>query len=262
VLFVFMWVGMVLVGGVAQLWLGFAANAVLTECLVILAPVYLLVRKLGLRKALGLQRPPDSGTLLWALLGVLALAVLIAEFTHWSDRVFPMPESIKAAYLEAVTAESLPELLLLLIAAGCVPGFCEEAAFRGFFQQVGVARLGRHGGIALAASLFAVMHLDPWHLVALFFIGLYLGYLFAWTANLWIPAAAHAANNAVSVLLLYVDPQTGLSQMSEPPPRWLLPLAVAALVIALVRIRRSDSGPNRVALARQSGVESQDSVCG
>lgn len=238
VLYFMMLMGMMLVGGVAQFFLGFVANAILTEFLVVLVPIWFLLRRVGPPSALRLDRLPTAGSVAWAILGVLSLAVLLAEFTHWSDRIFPMPETLKALYLDAVTADSLGELWLLIFAAALVPGLCEEAAFRGFFQRVGVHRFGRQAGIALAAFLFALMHLDPWHFVALFVIGLYLGYVFAWTDNLWIPACAHAANNAASVVLLYLAPESSLSQMSEPPPRWLLPLAACGLWWAMRHLRR------------------------
>ena len=239
VLFILMMLGMMLVGGAAQFFLGFAANAILTEFVVVLGPVWFLLRKGRPAEALNLNRRPDFGLVAWAMLGVLCLAVLVAEFTHWSDLVFPMPEMVKAAYLDAVTAESVSEMLLLVLAAGLVPGLCEEAAFRGFFQRVGVSRYGARGGIVFASVLFALMHLDPWHLVALFAIGLYLGFVYHWTGNLWIPAAAHATNNAASVILLYLSPESSLSQLSEPPPRWLLPIAVAGLWLTLRHLRKA-----------------------
>ena len=239
VLFLFMILGMLLVGGAAQFFLGFAANAILTEFLVVFLPVWYLLRNRRPLEALGLHQAPRAGILLWALLGVLSLAILIAEFTYWSDQVFPMPDAVKAAYLEAITPDSLPELLVLMVAAALVPGFCEEVAFRGFFQRIGRERFGRQAGIMMAAGLFAFMHLDPWHFLALFGIGIYLGYLLAWTGNLWIPAAAHATNNLASVILLYIAPQASLSQMSEAPPRWLLPVGCVLLWLSIQRIRKS-----------------------
>lgn len=238
VLYIMMVLGLMVIGGVAQFFLGFVANAMVTEFVVVLFPICFLLRKRGPRHALRLDRRPPAEPLAWALLGVLSLAILLTEFTHWSDLVFPMPETFKALYLDAVTADSLPELGLLIVAAAMVPGLCEEAAFRGFFQRVGVHRLGIHKGVALAGAMFALMHLDPWHLVALFIIGVYLGYVFAWTDNLWVSASAHAANNAASVILLYLAPEASLSQISEPPPRWLLPIAACGLWFAVRHLRR------------------------
>lgn len=243
VLFTMMLMGMMLVGGVAQFFLGFVANAILTELLVILAPIAFLLRRRDPVAQLGLSRLPRAGQVTWAILGVLSLAVLLAEFSHWSDRVFPMPEAVKAAYLEAVTPDTALELCLLLVAAALVPGLCEEVAFRGFFQRVGVERFGKARGIAMASALFALMHLDPWHLAALFLIGMYLGWVYAWTENLWVAALAHAANNAASVLLLFLAPGAALSQLSEPPPRALLPVAALGLWLALRQLRGLSRGP-------------------
>jgi len=182
--------------------------------------------------------------------GVLGLAVLLAEFSFWFDRVFPMPEAFKAAYLEAITASGPAELAFFIIAAAAVPGFCEEVAFRGYFQQVFEHRYGHHLGVGIAALLFSVMHLDPWHLPALFAIGLYLGYLFVWTRSLWVPALAHFANNAASVILVYSLPDASISQMAEAPPRWALLLGVATFGFAVLLLRRQ-----RVDSAAEPGSE-------
>jgi membrane protease YdiL (CAAX protease family) len=233
VVYILMLLGMIMVGGIAQFFLGFEANAILSEVLVILVPVFVLLRGRDPVLVLGLRKRPATGQVVWSLLGILALAVLIAELTYWSDLVFPMPDVIKNAYLDAVTADSLPELLALVLAAAVAPGICEEVAFRGFFQPMLHSRFGKHVGIALAATLFAVMHLDPWHLLALFIIGLFLGYLYVWTGSLWVPILAHFMNNATSVVLIYLAPETSLSQMHEPPPRWLVPISFVALVATI-----------------------------
>ena len=233
VVYILMLVGMITVGGIAQFFLGFEANAILSEVLVILVPIFVLLRGRDPALQLGLRQKPELGQVVWSILGILALAVLIAELTYWTDLVFPMPEAIKTAYLEAVTADTLPELLALTLAAAVAPGLCEEVAFRGFFQPMLRSRFGKHAGVALAAALFAVMHLDPWHLLALFAIGLFLGYLYVWTGSLWVPVLAHFMNNATSVLLIYLAPETSLSQMHEPPPRWLVPVSFVALVAVI-----------------------------
>jgi len=233
VVYILMLLGMIMVGGLAQFFLGFEANAILSEFLVILVPVFVLLRGKNPASQLGLRKWPEPGQVIWSLLGILALAVLIAELTYWSDLVFPMPDAIKTAYLDAVTADTVPELLALVLAAAVAPGLCEEVAFRGFFQPMLRSRFGKHLGITLAAVLFAMMHLDPWHLLALFFIGLFLGYLYAWTGSLWVPVLAHFMNNATSVVLIYLAPDTSLSQMHEPPPRWLVPVSFVALVATI-----------------------------
>ena len=241
VLFFMMWVGMIVVGSVVQFLFGFGANALVTELGVILLPILVILQRRHPWRSLMLNRPPKAALLLVAVTGVLGLAILLAEFSYWSEKVFPMPEAFKMAYLQAITAESPGELAFLVLAAAVIPGFCEEVAFRGYFQQVFENRYGRHLGVLIAAALFAVMHLDPWHLPALLLIGLYLGYLFVWTRSLWVPAVAHFANNAASVILVYMLPDASISQMDEAPPLWALTLGAAAFLSAIMVLRRRQS---------------------
>jgi membrane protease YdiL (CAAX protease family) len=242
VLFVLMLAGMLILGGLLQFLFGFVVNAIVTETAVILLPIVVLLRGGDLRAKLKLQRPPGAGVFMVALSGVLALAIVLSQVSYWIGLVFPMPELFKASYLSAITARSPGELLVFVVAAGLVPGFCEEVAFRGFFQQVFVRRLGVHGGVLAAAMAFAVMHVDPWHLVALFLIGAYLGYLFVWTDSLWVPAAAHFLNNAASLCAVYFLPDSAVAAVDEAPPLWAFLLALAVLAAAAHWLYRHRAG--------------------
>lgn len=238
VLFILMLAGMVVVGSLMQFLFGFAVNAFVTEIGVILIPILALLKWRRAWSRLKLDRLPGLPVFAVALSGVMALAIVLAQVSYWMELVWPMPELLKSAYLSAVTARTPAELALLVIVAGAVPGFCEEVAFRGFFQQIFAHRFGAHAGILLAGAAFAVMHVDPWHLIALFLIGIYLGYLFFWTNSLWIPAAAHCLNNAASVCVLYFMPNASISSVDEAPPLWALLLSVCVFGAAVVWLHR------------------------
>ncbi len=238
VLLFLMLIGMVVVGGITQVLFGFAANALITEVGVILLPVVVVLRSVGPWKSLSLNRRPEPRALLLSMLGVLGLAIILAQFTHWTDRIWPMPELFKQLYIDAITADSPAELIMLVVVVALVPGACEEVAFRGYFQQIFASEYGRRRGIVIAATLFAVIHINPWHLPALFLIGVYLGYLFVWTGSLWAPILAHATNNAASILLVNLSREDSLSQMAEAPPLWLLALGTAAFAAAVLGLRQ------------------------
>jgi len=239
VFFILMLAGMIVVGGVLQLLFGFVVNAITTEIVVILLPVLMLLRKRDPFRKLNLAAPPALRALLWGVLGVLGLAIILAQFGYWSEQIFPMPRVFKEAYLAAITPHSFVELVVFVFAAGVIPGICEEIAFRGYFQPVFKHRYGTTAGILIAAALFAIMHMDPWHFVALFVIGAYLGYLYHWTGSLWVPITAHFANNAASVIIVYSSPDVALSQMDEAPPAPLLLVAVVVFVLSILWLRRN-----------------------
>lgn len=222
VMFFLMMLGMIVVGGMIYFFFGFAINAFATEIGVILLPVLAIIPRVHRFSLLKLNHRPDPMPVFVAMVGMLGLAMMLSEWSYWSDQVFPMPEIIKQAYLQAITAHSISELLILIFVVGMIPGLCEEVAFRGYFQQVFQSRFGRTQGIFVAAALFALMHMDPWHMPALFAIGVFLGYLFVWTGSLWVPIIAHFVNNAASVIMVYAAPENELSQIAEAPPTWLL----------------------------------------
>lgn len=84
----------------------------------------------------------------------------------------------------------------LLVAA--VSGFCEEILFRGVVQQ--------QCGLITTSAIFGLFHCPSfkhlsyglWALAA----GLFLGWLYLATGNLWVPIITHAVSNAISLLFL------------------------------------------------------------
>ena len=194
-------------------------------------------------------------SVLVGVIGVIGLAMLLSEWSYWSDKVFPMPEIIKQAYIQVITAHSFGELLILVFVVGMIPGLCEEVAFRGYFQQVFQFKFGTHQGIFAAAGLFALMHLDPWHLPALFAIGVFLGYLFLWTGSLWVPVIAHFANNAASVIMVYAAPENELSQIAEAPPLWALVAGAIAFGLSIQWFRSRQSPVLETQVSDHSSTE-------
>lgn len=92
---------------------------------------------------------------------------------------------------------------LLCIAA--LPAFSEEWLFRGYVQTRLAQRWSPWLAILVSGLLFAVFHLEPLHVLAVFPIGLWFGYI-SWRSGSIIPAMlAHAYNNALSLIGVVYD---------------------------------------------------------
>lgn len=85
---------------------------------------------------------------------------------------------------------------------GCAAGFGEEMLFRGFMQTA----LGQYFpqspslAIGAVAVLFGSLHLvTPTYGVLATIAGAYLGWLYHWTGNLWIPIGVHATYDVVAL---------------------------------------------------------------
>ncbi|HSN90796.1 MAG TPA: CPBP family intramembrane glutamic endopeptidase [Anaeromyxobacteraceae bacterium] len=147
-----------------------------------------------------------------------------------------------------------------LIASLLAP-VCEEIVFRGYLQTTfGLSRPAR-AAIALAALLFAAIHLDPVRFPALVLLGALYGWL-AWRAgSVWPAVAAHAANNAVASLVFHVR-----GEAAAPPPApvagagLLLALGLGALLPLLAAYRAVTPAPPPVETALRRRDPSQPSI--
>lgn len=94
-------------------------------------------------------------------------------------------------------------LLLVLIATVAIAPPAEELFFRGYALPVLERKWGPAAGICLSALMFSVVHGSLSQLVPIFLAGVILAMLF----RKWgiVPCiAAHAVNNALAVVLLYL----------------------------------------------------------
>jgi membrane protease YdiL (CAAX protease family) len=99
---------------------------------------------------------------------------------------------------------------LALLAA--LAGIGEELLFRGLFQM-GLTSIFGEGivGVVLAVLLtslvFGLAHaITPTYFVGAFLVSLYLGFLFDYTGNLFVPIAIHALYDFFVILFIRLTP--------------------------------------------------------
>ncbi|MGB0598919.1 MAG: type II CAAX prenyl endopeptidase Rce1 family protein, partial [Rubripirellula sp.] len=95
---------------------------------------------------------------------------------------------------------------------GITPAFCEELLFRGYLQTRLVRSFGPLIGVFTASAMFAIVHFDPVHIVAVFPLGLFLGWVTWRSGSLYPAMLGHFVNNFISVVavVLVSDAEAGL----------------------------------------------------
>ncbi len=129
-------------------------------------------------------------------------------------------------------------------AISLIPGITEELLLRGYILTGLRAKLGPATAVGATAALFAVMHLEPIHVLLVLPAGLFLGYLVVRTGSLYPAIVAHAANN------LWATVEAAIWQSARPevsadeiitgatyPPSMIV-LAVAIIILGLGIIQR------------------------
>jgi hypothetical protein len=66
-----------------------------------------------------------------------------------------------------------------------------------------------HAAIWVTAFIFSAMHMEFFGFVPRLLLGALLGYLVRWSGSLWLPILAHALNNSLVVICLWIEQLTG-----------------------------------------------------
>ena len=150
----------------------------------------LLGRLFGLRlEDLGAVDTAALGWGIGATIPTLLLYMLLRSLP-W-DCLRRVSEQVRQIFRAEMRSLSIWKLAILALAAG----FGEEFLFRGLLQK-GLCNLsgGNELVVIVAVSLlFGLCHfLSKTYAVLAFLMSLYLGFLFRWTDNLFVPVAVHA----------------------------------------------------------------------
>ncbi|MCO8122459.1 CPBP family intramembrane metalloprotease [Stieleria sp. TO1_6] len=138
-------------------------------------------------------------------------------------------------------------LIPLALLIGTTPAICEELLFRGYVQTRLTRALSPASGILISSLLFALFHLDWIHIMAVFPLGVYLGFI-TWRSGSILPAMlGHFFNNAISVVAVVLAPEDPNQQVSPEMAMFLSLVLLTGLIgsvwtaVAIWRIPRGNS---------------------
>jgi membrane protease YdiL (CAAX protease family) len=113
-------------------------------------------------------------------------------------------ELIEKTFGDLIRADSVPEMLLVIIAISVVPAICEEVMFRGYIQRSFGFKFKPHIAAIITAIFFALYHFNPYGLIPLAIIGFYLGFAAYTSQSLVLPIIIHFLNNFFAVMLYFI----------------------------------------------------------
>ena len=132
----------------------------------------------------------------------LTLPQGLAFIEDWMQHAERQGEQVTQAFLSTT---SIGGLLLNVFMIAILPPLAEELLFRGV-----LARLFKdwsrnvHFAVFLSAFIFAAFHMQFYTFLPRFLLGAALGYLFFWSGSLWLPIAAHFANNFLTLIVEFL----------------------------------------------------------
>jgi membrane protease YdiL (CAAX protease family) len=211
--------------------------------LILLPTLWLVHRRHGKFRPFLRLHLPEVRELFSTMVGVFALQQILQAYMIVQDSI-PLPpdiqrvvdifrNAIEQAYRLLVQARSPVEFLVVLFVAAVVPAVTEELLFRGLVQRNLEQAAGGMRGAILAGVIFGAYHLNPFDIVPLMALGIYLGYIVYRSGNITLAISAHFFNNFVACTAVYLqlnDDFVALAPESHPT----VSLAMANLAVFLM----------------------------
>lgn len=169
------------------------------------------------------QRATDWRTYLLAVSVMVAFIPLMDVIAEWNKEM-SLPESIKhieewmrrqedsAAGLteDLIMVSTIDKLLLNILFIAVLPGIAEEFFFRGALQNI-FTRIFKnpHLSIWVVGIVFSAIHIQFYGFLPRMILGVFLGYFFLWTGNIWVSVFIHFLNNASVVVAAFFYARNG-----------------------------------------------------
>ena len=146
----------------------------------------------------------------------LQLPESLSWLEHWMRESEDKATEITVSFLQM---NNLYDFIINILIIALLPALGEELLFRGILQSIFIDWTKNiHWGIIITAILFSAFHFQFYGFLPRMLIGVYLGYLFVWSKNIWYPVAAHFVNNASIVIYIYfskIDVEEAISNQSD-----------------------------------------------
>jgi membrane protease YdiL (CAAX protease family) len=213
-----------------------------TQILLMLLPT-LLARRLQSLPARELFRLKNPGWIGFAFLalGLLSLWPLLQAWLLFQELyllpawMLEEPERYRKLLHDLFGSTGAVAVTAAVMIGAITPGISEELLFRGIALRSFQDRLPPATSIALAAIIFAAVHISPIHFVPLLALGAFFGLLTVVTDSIYPAMLGHALFNSVSIIALVAGGQPEELTHTVDDLLMLLPVAAISLV-AFVRV--------------------------
>jgi len=194
------------------------------QILFILAPAIILAKLVyvdNLSPILRMKMPSIKEVGLFVA-GLIILIPLLQSFLYVQNYLFQQLaesftifESIKgfaddldkmmeSSYGIILNADSIIEMIFVVIFVSVTPAICEEVFFRGFTQKSLEYAVKPFWAILITSFAFAIYHFNPYGLFALTILAAYLGFSAYQSKSILIPIILHFINNFISVVSYFI----------------------------------------------------------
>lgn len=174
-----------------------------------------------------MPNPKEMG--LFAL-GLILLVPLLQDYLHIQNYIIQeladeselvlgiknfldmLDKLVEESYLQLLTAKNTFEYILIILTVSVTPAICEELFFRGYVQKSFEYKNKPLTAIFVTSLFFGLYHFNPYGLLPLIVLGMYLGYSVYKSDSIVIPVILHFLNNFIAIVAFFIFGEEELMQ--------------------------------------------------
>lgn len=205
---------------------------------------------------------PNYALMFLAILGIILIQPFLQGFMYFqeqainnisvlSDVVKPIKElwdMLESTIIKIVSAHSPYEFAVVILVIAITPAICEEFLFRGFVLTFFRKSMKAGPAIFLSGFLFAAYHFQPFSLIPMTILGIYLSFIVYYSGSILTGVVAHFLNNFFAAYFLYAygkenfdNPQLTSSEATNALIAAVISIILfAAVVILFYRFREKE----------------------
>jgi membrane protease YdiL (CAAX protease family) len=135
---------------------------------------------------------------------ILKLAEHSALFNGLKSFLDNMDKIVESSYLDILSTHNIVEVLLVIVVVTLTPAICEEAFFRGFVQKSFELKMKPFWAILITSIFFGLYHFNPYGLLSLIFLSMFLGWFAYKGKSIFLPMTIHFLNNLFAVVMYLI----------------------------------------------------------
>ncbi|MDQ3291328.1 MAG: CPBP family intramembrane metalloprotease, partial [Bacteroidota bacterium] len=146
-------------------------------------------------------------------------------------------ETLKVLTNQLTIFDNPGQFVFGMFVFGLIPAIGEEIVFRGLLQRSLHRVFGNvHVAVWVAAFIFGAIHMQFYGFIPRMLLGAILGYLYAWSGNIWVPIAGHFMNNGFTVFVLYLQQRKLVNFQIESTAAMPLSSTLISLTISILTL--------------------------
>jgi uncharacterized protein len=162
------------------------------------------------------------------------------SFPDWINNKFNKLESEASDVTDKLlSGKTLADLFINIFILAIIPAIGEEFFFRGVIQRIFNDWFKNgHYAIIISAFLFSCVHLQFYGFIPRMILGIFFGYLFYWSKNIWLPVTGHFINNTIAVIVQFLS-TSETSRLHEKftfIERYEIPLIIISIMFTCITL--------------------------